>query len=194
METCHDKSLTVLLREYLDHRRSLNHSPLSCRVCRNNSRRFLDWLDETLEVTTVDRLRADHLRRWQSQLVEQTNRHGLPLKPRTVNKNIESVRTFIVWLVERGYVSSQLPLGLEYEKGSVLTIATRYLPAFAAYTRFCAWLRLPIARRSAIHAKDITVSFRSRTATLTFAASPFAIPFKSLSSKPFARSSSVMSC
>ena len=116
MERLKEKTLDALLVEFLDNQRSLNYSPHHLRVMGYNVRRFLAWLIEVFGVRTCDRLRTEHLHRWQQHFGQRIGRRGLPLKPRTVNKNLESVRCFLTWLAERDHISARMVEALHYVK------------------------------------------------------------------------------
>ena len=110
------KTLTDLLAEHLDYLRSLGQSPFTIESAGYGVRPFLRWLETVHGVRTVERLRQMHLDGWQKSLAARRTEKGLPLKPRTVNKKIESCRVFLGWLAERGYIAHRLAESLQYVK------------------------------------------------------------------------------
>ncbi len=75
---------------------------------------FLRWLGEMQRVTTADRLRRECLEAWVHHLAPRRTTKGLPLKPASVNKQIESVRGWVRWLGGRGVVPAGLVESLDY--------------------------------------------------------------------------------
>ncbi|MGB0579068.1 MAG: tyrosine-type recombinase/integrase [Limisphaerales bacterium] len=110
------KHLGDLLSDFLDYRRSLNQSPLTCRISRIIVNRFLAWMDHKFEVRTTEQLKAKHLEAWHRDLGRRNGHWGRPLQPVTINKNIESVRVFLGWLAKRQYLPLHLRERLEYVK------------------------------------------------------------------------------
>jgi integrase/recombinase XerD len=108
------KTLRDLLAAYLDYERSLNKSSETLRHRKLAATRFLDWLETQHQVATTDRLRPHHLENWFVHLSQRTTFRGQPLKPRAVNKIIESTRQFIRYLGERNYAPPQLFKTLPY--------------------------------------------------------------------------------
>lgn len=98
------KTLKELHQEYLDYTRSRNFSHHTQHALRANVGRFIRWLDEAHQVQTPDRLCVKHLYAWLQHLSDHRTRKGLPLRPRSVNKNIENVRQFFDHLVKQAYV------------------------------------------------------------------------------------------
>ena len=74
----------------------------------------------------ADALRQRHLIAWQQYLAERPGRGGAPLKPRSINKRLETARGFLSFLASQGYVQSTLADTLQYVRqpkllpGSVL--------------------------------------------------------------------------
>ncbi len=110
------RPLNDLLHRYVTLLESLNYSPRTIRIRRYNIRAFLTWLDETHGVRTVDVLTSRHLRSWQLMLAQRRTTRGLPLRPRSINKNIESVRAFLEELHRDGQIPSRLVETLVYVK------------------------------------------------------------------------------
>jgi integrase/recombinase XerD len=110
------KTLRDWLESYLDYGRALRLSRYTLRCRAYHGRNFLDWLETYYGVTTPDRLRREHLETWTKHLAAHTTWHGLPLKPRAMNKLIESTRSFLSYLAEHHLVMSSLLTGLVYVK------------------------------------------------------------------------------
>jgi len=108
------KTLQDWLESYLDYGRALRLSRYTMRSRAYHGRNFLDWLETHYGVTTPDRLRREHLETWTKHLATHTTWHGLPLKPRAMNKLIESTRSFLSYLAEHHLVLSSLLTGLVY--------------------------------------------------------------------------------
>ena len=110
------KTLDDLLKEHLEHQRCLNLSPFTLRINGYGVRSFLRWLEQFHSVRSVERLRQVHLEGWQKHLMAHRTIKGLPLKPRSINKKVESCRVFLGWLAVRGYIASSLVDMLQYTK------------------------------------------------------------------------------
>jgi integrase/recombinase XerD len=110
------KTLRDWLESQLAYGRALRQSRYTVRTRAYNGRQFLDWLEKYHGVTTPDGLRRAHLESWTKHLALHTTWHGLPLKPRAVNKIIETTRSFLRYLVEHQLVLSSLPQSLAYVK------------------------------------------------------------------------------
>ncbi len=108
------------LRDWLDsqlaYARALRQSRHTVRTRAYHGQSFLDWLETHYGVTTPDRLRREHLEGWTKHLATRVTCHGLPLKPRTTNKIIESTRSLLRYLAEHHLVSSALLEALAYVK------------------------------------------------------------------------------
>lgn len=114
METT--RTLTEFLIAHLDHGRSLNLSVHTLEAWEYHVRAFLDWLEKTYGVRTADRLRGAHLEGWLKHLTAHRTSRGLPLKPKSINKQIESLRTFLKYLVGHGLLTRVLVESLDYVK------------------------------------------------------------------------------
>jgi len=110
------KTLAELLEEYLGRRQALNFSPWTLRQGRYNLKRFLRWLDTTREIRTPDRIRRSHLEAWQRHLARRTTSRGRPLKPRSINKEVENLQGFLKHLASNGYVPPGLSEAIELVK------------------------------------------------------------------------------
>jgi len=109
------KSLLELLIDFLDQMRSRRFSRYTVRQNRYGTFAFLRWLADTHGVTMPERLRRSHLEAWQKHVAAQTLK-GQPLKPRTVNKYLETARNFLRYLGGQGYAARHLELALQYVK------------------------------------------------------------------------------
>jgi len=110
------KTLRDWLESQLAYGRALRQSRYTVRTRAYHGRQFLDWLETHYGVTTADRLRREHLESWTKHLSAHTTWHGLPLKPRAINKIIESTRSFLRYLAEHQLVLSSLLESLVYVK------------------------------------------------------------------------------
>ena len=135
------KTLDEILAELLDRMRARRFSRYTVRQNRSGIGLFLRWLREAHGVCAPDRLRRAHLEGWQKHMAAETLR-GRPLKARTVNKRLETLRNLLKFMGERGYAGRNLEEAIEYVKepkmlpGSVLTHlqARRMLEAVATDT------------------------------------------------------------
>jgi site-specific recombinase XerD len=121
------KPLDAWLADYLQHGRALGRSPVHLRVARFQALAFLRWLRDAHQVATADRLRREHLDAWTKHLAARRTAKGLPLKPASVNKQIESARGLLRWLAVRGVVPSALADALVYVQEPQL-LPTSVLP------------------------------------------------------------------
>jgi integrase/recombinase XerD len=108
------RTLREWLESQLAYGRALRQSRHTVRTRAYNGRQFLGWLETHYGVTTPDRLRREHLESWIKHLSRHTTWHGLPLKPRAMNKIIESTRSFLRYLAEHQSVLPSLADGLVY--------------------------------------------------------------------------------
>jgi len=108
-------TLTDLLEAFLTHGKSRNMSPTTLRTRRYHIEAFIRWAYRH-DVYSIDRISRALLMQWCRSLTGRRTTKGLPLKPRSINKQIESLRSFIAWLVRSGYTQSHLLDGLEYIK------------------------------------------------------------------------------
>jgi integrase/recombinase XerD len=110
------KTLRDWLESQLAYGRALGQSRHTVRTRDYHGRNFLDWLETHYNVTTPDRLRREHLEGWSKHLSTRVTCHGLPLKPRAINKITESTRSFLRYLAEHNLVLPSLLEGLGYVK------------------------------------------------------------------------------
>ena len=102
-------TLASLLANHLERGQGRRLSPRTLRTRQYQVGVFLRWLGTTHAVTTADGLRACHIEAWQRHLTLQPSPRGLPLKPRTINKNLQSLRSFFQDLADQGLVPSEIP-------------------------------------------------------------------------------------
>jgi site-specific recombinase XerD len=119
MKTLHD-----WLESHLAYARALRRSRHTVRSRAYHGRQFLNWLETHYGVTTPDRLRRQHLEGWTQHLSARTTWHGLPLKPRAINKVIESTRAFLRYLAEHQLVTRALAESLACVKEPQLLITS----------------------------------------------------------------------
>jgi len=102
------KPLFELLDDYQVHRQARGYSPETLYKGRRNLLGFLRWLATVHQVTTSGELGPRHLEAWQKRLHGYRTGRGLPFKPLSINKLIESVRGFLKFLTARGHVPGVL--------------------------------------------------------------------------------------
>lgn len=110
------KTFAELLDEYQAHLRAIRYSTDTIYKGRFNLLTFFRWLEETHQVRTADQLRQKHLEGWQQHLHGYRTGKGLPLRPLSINKQIESVRGLLKFLAKRGYIQDSLLHILAYVK------------------------------------------------------------------------------
>lgn len=113
MET---KTLADWLTAYLDYGQSLRRSRYTLRGQRLHGLVFLAWLEKTHQVKTADRLSATQVEAWQKHLAAHRTGRGLPLKPKSINKQIESLRGLLRYLAGRGLIPTALAEAPVYVK------------------------------------------------------------------------------
>jgi len=106
--TTKEKNLYDLADEYAEYLEGLNYSEETISAIRYEAGRFMDWLERTFQAKTASELRKSHLFAWQKYLIERRTAKGLPLKPKTINKTVASVRSFLKHLAKKGYILSSL--------------------------------------------------------------------------------------
>lgn len=121
------KTLSSHLADYLDYLKAINYSEHTSATVRRNNRRWLMWLEKCHQIETADQLRKEHLESWQKHLAAWQTHKGTPLKAKSINRSIDTARSFLKYLAIHGYVTNTLVDGLRYVKepqmlpGSVLT-------------------------------------------------------------------------
>lgn len=98
------KTLPELLEEYVEHMRALGYAERTVASYRDETAIFLGWFANAERTGTPDRLTRSHLMRWQRRIAAAKNKKGGRLSPRTVNRKITSVKSFLAHLVERGFL------------------------------------------------------------------------------------------
>lgn len=121
------KTIDDLIICYADFLHSLRYGRETIRKKRGNLKNFSKWLKEMFDIESVDRLQAEQLKQWHAHLSTLRTHKGYPLKATAINRHIISVRGFLQYLSENGYVQSRILKVLPYLKegkqlpGSVLT-------------------------------------------------------------------------
>lgn len=110
------KTLADLVDAYAAHIRAVGLRPYTIRATLYNVRSFLRWLSVHHQIHTADRLRPALCNDWQKHLATRRTTKGRPLKPRSINKQVECVRGFLKYLVRQGYVQTVLLDALQYVK------------------------------------------------------------------------------
>jgi site-specific recombinase XerD len=134
-------TLQEILVEYLEQLKARRFSPCTMRQNRYGIGLFLRWVEQAHGVRTADRLRRSHLEAWQRHVAAETFK-GRPLKPRSVNKRVETLKNLLRFMGAKGYAGRHLEEAVEYVKepkvlpGSVLNHAQarRMLEAVATDT------------------------------------------------------------
>lgn len=103
-----------LEQEFFESRRARQASPQTLDRLRFALNPFRSFLADRFEVCTADRLRVEHMDAYQRHLTERRTAKGLPLKATTINTRIKSVRTFLDFLHERGFLARRLSSCLVY--------------------------------------------------------------------------------
>ena len=124
-----DRTLMHWIDSFTDHLRLRNYTPQYVRDVGHKLRRFAGWLQKNAELTTLERLQPEHLRKWNSHILGIVNRKGMPCKPPYIYRHLVCIRQWLKYLAERGVV----PLSLgevvqmiripDHLPGSVLTHA-----------------------------------------------------------------------
>lgn len=110
------KGLFDLLTEYLDNCRALNYSNYTIRTIHHNVRVFLKWIWDKYKVNKAEELRSIHLKAYQNHLAQKRTSRGLHLKPRSINKLIECLKGFLVYMARESYVSPRMTDQIQYVK------------------------------------------------------------------------------
>ena len=85
----------------------ISSSPATIRNATFILRRFTRWMGAA-GVHSSEKLRGRHLVNWQEALSARLNGAGKPLKARSVNKEIEVVKSFLAYLSREGIVPAAL--------------------------------------------------------------------------------------
>lgn len=122
-------TLFELMQGYLEYGRSLQMSARTLDRYADRLRAFFRWLECTFEVCRADQLLPRHIEAWLRHLHAHRTAKGLPLKPGTINRQIESARGFFKYLASHGCLSPRMVDACQYVKqpqllpSSVLTHA-----------------------------------------------------------------------
>jgi site-specific recombinase XerD len=108
--------LHELKDQCIDYLRGLNYSPRTIRNYHYQLSGALDWIATRFGVECPQQLKASHLDAWHKSLVTRTTSLGTPLKPRSVNKHLATMRAFLTRIARLGYISPKLLNSLEYVK------------------------------------------------------------------------------
>ena len=100
--------LADLLDEFLERQRHLGRSALQLRGLGYQVRAFLHWLREHRACSNSEELRSCDLEAWVHTQQQRLSIRGGPLHPASINKQIESVRGFLKWLVSAGRLSESV--------------------------------------------------------------------------------------
>jgi len=108
--------LIDLLDQYIANRKALNMSPTTLKGNASHISIIARWLREKYGVTRTEELRAFHLREYQKHLADKRTLKGHLLMPRSINKAVECVRTFLQQIGKDGHVPARLYENLDYVK------------------------------------------------------------------------------
>jgi len=108
--------LADLLEMLLDRQRQIRLSPLTQRGHRFRLRQFLRWLESEKDVRTPECLQRRHLDAWLAYLNARQTWRKTPLRASSVNSYLGSVRVFLEYLAENGYIPHALATALPYVK------------------------------------------------------------------------------
>ena len=101
-------TLNELLTEYLEYIRGLNYSEKTAEEVFYDIREFMKFLSGK-DVKTPAEIKRTDLMNYQKYLTNKRTRKGLHLKPRTLNKKISLTRSYLKYLVKKGYILNALP-------------------------------------------------------------------------------------
>lgn len=99
------KTLSDILDEMTDYRRSINLSPHSERTTTSSIRLFMSYLDENFQVDTPPRIRSGHLHTYLKHVTTLKNRKGLPITANGINGRLYGARAFLEFMKMRGYIA-----------------------------------------------------------------------------------------
>jgi len=106
------KTLSEYHRDFIEHQRLIGRSPTYIRSLVYCPRRLIAWLGSIHGVATPDKLTSQHLEAWGHQVSTHLTTKGLVLRPKSISKQIESDRVFILWMAEIGAVPGSLAAAL----------------------------------------------------------------------------------
>jgi len=100
-----DGSLRKLFTEFFEHTRGLRYSTRTLECFTYDCKEFIKSMENT-DIATAAALTRKDILIWAENLVlKRLKKNGIPLKARTVNKKITSVRAFLKYLFEESYLS-----------------------------------------------------------------------------------------
>ena len=98
-------SLQLLFTEFFDHHRGRNYSTRTLECFTYDCKEFIESMKKR-GISTAASLTRDEIVIWAENLVlKRLKKNGIPLKARTVNKKITSVRAFLKYLFKEDYLS-----------------------------------------------------------------------------------------
>lgn len=97
-----------LLKEFLDYRQGLNFSDKTIVVHHYDIMIFIRFMKDAFDVDEPEMTTKQHIRAWRRNLDNRKNQQGIPVKARTVNRILSSLRTFIKFLSRRGRINASL--------------------------------------------------------------------------------------
>jgi len=109
-------ALKKLLDNYIAGRKALNMSPRTLKHNVSHVGIFMRWLKDRHGASKSEELRSIHMQDFQKYLAEKRTTRGHLLLPRSINKSVECVRTFLQHLGRDGYVPVRLFESLDYVK------------------------------------------------------------------------------
>lgn len=110
------KSLTDHHLEFLAREKLAGRSTTYLRDLKYCIRRMLAWLAERHSVVQAERLTAPHLEGWCEHVRQKMTGKGLPLRPTSVAKQLDSDRSFLLWLGREGLVPAKLAAAIPHIK------------------------------------------------------------------------------
>ena len=105
-----------LLREYLEQRKALNMSRGTLRSNASQIGIFMRWLKDKYGIIKSEDLRSLHIKEYQKHLALKRTTRGHLLLPRSINKAVECVRTFLARLGRDGNLPAKLYESMDYVK------------------------------------------------------------------------------
>jgi len=109
-------TIKALLDQYIAGRRALKMSPTTLKGNASQLSIFMRWLKDKYKIVRPEELRTLHLQAYQKHLSEKRTSKGHLLMPRSINKAVECVRTFLEQVGRESYVPARLYEHLDYVK------------------------------------------------------------------------------
>jgi integrase/recombinase XerD len=110
------KTLIDMTEDLYDHYRGLRSSPYTIARIKTALKIFTTYLEDERGVSTPEALTLEHIHAFQVHLGARLTKHGLPMKPRSINSVVKGVRPFLGQLYERGLLRRPLAKHLQYVK------------------------------------------------------------------------------